>query len=124
MLAGVPPPALLDATDRHLDLRLGGHQDRRVQDAVLLGPTKFLAFEEQHAAVAGVLDQEFGDGAALADFLDGDGGGGDGFVGKLVLGRLAGFGVQREDGQRVAGERLADLKLRQLKRHGRALLKR
>ena len=66
----------------------------------------------QHPAVAGVLDEKFGDGASLADFLDGDRGGGDGLVGQLVVGRLAGLGIEREDGQRVASEWLADVKLR------------
>ena len=36
---------MLDATDGDFDLRLGGDEDRRVQDAILLGTDKFLPID-------------------------------------------------------------------------------
>ena len=47
----IPPAALFDATDRDRGLAMSGDQDRRVQDAVLLGAAQFLAFEKQDPRV-------------------------------------------------------------------------
>src|SRR3954464_8043389 len=81
----VSPAALLHATDRNLDLALGGEEDGRVEDAVLLGPHQFFAFEEKDTNIAGVLDQQIGDRAAFRDLLNRHGPGLDRLVGEKVV---------------------------------------
>ena len=81
VLGFVCPAALLHATDRNLDLALGREEDGRVEDAILLGPDEFFAFEEEDTNIAGVLDQEIGDGATFGYFLNRHGPGLDRLVG-------------------------------------------
>ena len=81
----IAPTALLDATDRDRGLAVSSDQDRRIQDAVLLGTAKFLALQEQNAGIALVVHEEVRHGAALADLLDCERPGPDCFVGEQVV---------------------------------------
>ena len=65
----ISPAATLHATHRNLDLALGREKDGRVEDAILLGPDEFFAFEEENPNIAAVLDQEIGNRAAFGQFL-------------------------------------------------------
>ena len=66
----IGPAATLHATHRNLDFAPGREKDGRVEDAILLGPDEFFAFEEENSNIAAVLDQEIGNRAAFGHFLD------------------------------------------------------
>jgi hypothetical protein len=60
-----PPAARLDARHRDGERGLRGHQDRDVDDAVLLGPDELLAVDDEDGAPAVVDDAELRDVAGL-----------------------------------------------------------
>jgi len=66
-LRRVMPPALLNAGNRNFDLGVGGDQNRRVENSVLLGTDKFFPFEEENPHVAFVFDKEIRDRPAFTD---------------------------------------------------------
>jgi hypothetical protein len=92
---------------------MGGHQDRRVENTVLLGADELLALEEQQPGVAPVVDYEIRDGAGFADFLDRRSPTRQGFVGQAINDVAGRFAEEWEYTQPVMAERLPDAKCRQ-----------
>src|SRR5579864_8559746 len=107
MLGFVGPAALLHATDRNLDLALGREEDGRVEDAILLGPHKFFALKEEDTNIAGVLDQEIGDGATFGYLLHRHCPFLDRLVREQVFHLTVRFGEEREDGQGLVADGIA-----------------
>jgi len=104
----VGPAAPFHATDRNLDLAIGREQDGRVEDAILLGPDEFFTFQEEDTNVAGVLDQQIGDGAAFGNLLNGHGPNLERLVREHVLHLAVRFGEKREDDQGFVGDGIAN----------------
>ena len=62
--------ATLDAVDRDAGLRLRVHEDRAVEDTVLLGTDELLAFVQEDAHVERVQDGEIISGSGMVDLGD------------------------------------------------------
>jgi hypothetical protein len=93
---------------------MSGHQDRRIQDAVLLGADEFLAVDDEHRLGAVIEDQELGDRAALGDLSDGDGFGRHGLL-QADVGRSAIDGAgEREHDDVAVGLRPSEVKVLQV----------
>jgi hypothetical protein len=100
-----PPSTLLDARYRNRELSASWHQDGRVQDSVLLGSTKLLAFEKQSSPITFVFHEQVGDAALLGDLFDRDRTRFHCFVGEQVIDGAVDLAEQREDRQRAMVER-------------------
>jgi len=100
----VGPAAPLHATDRNLDFAPGREEDRRVEDAILLGPHEFFAFEEEDTNIAAVLDQQIGDGTTFGYLLNRYGPRLDRLVREQVLHLTVRFGEEGEDGQGLVAD--------------------
>src|SRR5262249_13231464 len=98
---GVAPATRLDAADRDYQLAAGGHQDVRVQDAVLPGADEVLAGHQEDRLVTPVDGLQVRHAAALADLGDVQRAGRQGFVQGEVVGPAAGPPAQAEDLQAV-----------------------
>jgi hypothetical protein len=71
-VAPVVPATLLDAAHRHRQRAARRHQDRDVEDAVLLGAEDLLALVQEHGQLGGVVDDQVVDGRAAGQLLDRD----------------------------------------------------
>ena len=109
-VAAAVPAALLDAADRDLELRVGGDEDREVEDAVLLRPEDLLALVEEDGLAALVVDHQVVDGGAAGELGDRD----------LALAGSEGHVVEGGRGaeEGVDGERAGDVGLADLDRGG------
>ena len=68
--ARMAPPASLDAGYRDRHRRCRRHQDREVEDAILLGSDQLLAVDQKNAQPPFVLEPKFGHGSGFGDFHD------------------------------------------------------
>ncbi len=116
----VAPPTRLNATDGNLGFAPSRDQDRRIEDAILLGTHKFLALNEQDSDVALVFNQQVGNRSCLRNFLHGERPAADAFVCKQVFHRAGGGGEKREDGQGFVANGIAHTDFGKRDRHGNA----
>ena len=95
----VMPPPGLDARDGDGQARVGGHQDREVHHAVLLGADQLLAVQQQYRGPQVVQHAKLRDVAAIRHFGDAEVPGGE----RLVQGEVGGL-LPRPMQQRDHGE--------------------
>ena len=66
----MPPAPRLDACHGNGQVRLRGHQNRQIDDAVLLGADKLFAIEHENGFIAPVEHVQFGNPPSLGNFGD------------------------------------------------------